>query len=994
MLKKIMLLAIGLFCAVSTSVFAAYSYFEDYESEGYDTKLMSYVIKSTTAGGFGSVAYDEENNNHYFNFGNNFNSSEYTEGDTYLQIPYVDLTEGKFVFGFSIKYLGASGNGGNLNITFRHADNSSTISLMTFPKGGTVKYLSGFNTDSANVTTEKLDVFSWQHYKFVIDIPNDKVEVYRNGNRVAQVSNFKNSSTFLNTYNYSKLWIRIHGTTSKTIAEDSTGNYVSFAVDDIFAFNDTGVDNTLLFGTGSMFEENDDSVYDVGGMRKGSMTFKFVADNPGDTDQNISILRAVYDSDGRMIEFSKSDPYTIKKGEQKFIEYNFESQHNDKDKSMKIMFLNNTNEIKPLAAAREYTGVGELSPRASTILADLKKTHPDNSHPRLWVTQDKFDELAVLVEDTEPYKTWYKKIISSANSVVNKTTLPSYDDTDELRLKSAGTVCDNLMKLSFAYKMTGEEKYIEAIKLQIDNAASWTDWNPKHFLDTATVAQGFAFAYDWCYDYWQLAENAAYKELIITKIHDYALVEVMKKYENSSPWGNNWNMVCNGGIAQAATAIMDEPGYEDIASKCVAYGLDWLLTVTEDFAPDGGWYEGIGYWNYLMQFMSVHFSTLESAFGTDYDYPEITGISETGYFPIAMIGKKQTFNVHDASVGNFSCPYWMYLAQKFDSTDFANYRYRQINEYGYTPNMYDLLWFEPELVADYDTYEFEKKDFLFEEVSIASFKDAYFGDNTVYAVLHGGKNNFAHGQLDAGNFIYEYNGTRWAMDLGGDNYNLQGYFNTSITDEKSRWAYYRNRAEGHNTIILNPGLGADQNPSIDSRFEEFVTDEAYGMAVLDMSDVLADYTSSAKRGMYLDKATGTLLIRDEITFDTQDNLLYWFMHTKAEIDVAEDGKSAILTSGSERLWVGIIDGEAAFTKETATPLESSPNPDEWEENLDNLGDSINPKTQNANEGITKLQIKKEALSGNYNLTVMLSPLADGETEPVEIPTNVSISSWR
>ena len=210
--------------------------------------------------------------------------------------------------------------------------------------------------------------------------------------------------------------------------------------------------------------------------------------------------------------------------------------------------------------------------------------------------------------------------------------------------------------------------------------------------------------------------------------------------------------------------------------------------------------------------------------------------------------------------------------------------------------MYDLLWFEPELVADYENYDFEKKDFLFSKVSVATFRDDYFGKNNLYAALHGGVNQFSHGQLDAGTFAYETDGIRWAVDLGGDSYNLHSYFGGKYTDVKTRWAYYRNRAEGHNTFIVNPGLTADQNPTMDAKIIDFEADDLHGVAVVDMKDVTGDSVKSAKRGMYLNKTDRSLLIRDEIIFNGSDNVYYWFMHTAANITVSPDGKSAAYES--------------------------------------------------------------------------------------------------
>jgi hypothetical protein len=45
------------------------------------------------------------------------------------------------------------------------------------------------------------------------------------------------------------------------------------------------------------------------------------------------------------------------------------------------------------------------------------------------------------------------------------------------------------------------------------------------------------------------------------------------------------------------------------------------------------------------------------------------------------------------------------------------------------------------------------------------------------------------------------------QDLGPDGYSLANYFDYS----SGRWKYYRCHAEGHNTLVINPGSGEDQN---------------------------------------------------------------------------------------------------------------------------------------------------------------------------------------
>ena len=41
--------------------------------------------------------------------------------------------------------------------------------------------------------------------------------------------------------------------------------------------------------------------------------------------------------------------------------------------------------------------------------------------------------------------------------------------------------------------------------------------------------------------------------------------------------------------------------------------------------------------------------------------------------------------------------------------------------------------------------------------------------------------------------------------------------------------------------------------------------------------------------------------------------IYWFAHTKGQIKLASDGRSAIVTVGEDRLWVGLLSGEGKFS---------------------------------------------------------------------------------
>ena len=93
-----------------------------------------------------------------------------------------------------------------------------------------------------------------------------------------------------------------------------------------------------------------------------------------------------------------------------------------------------------------------------------------------------------------------------------------------------------------------------------------------------------------------------------------------------------------------------------------------------------------------------------------------------------------------------------------------------------------------------------------------------FGDRPkkpVWIGFKGGNGQSNHNDLDAGTFIFEMEGHRWAVDLGADSYGLSGYWDKSAAAGK-RYSYYRKSTAGHNTLTFNandlhPGWSA-QDP--------------------------------------------------------------------------------------------------------------------------------------------------------------------------------------
>ena len=62
--------------------------------------------------------------------------------------------------------------------------------------------------------------------------------------------------------------------------------------------------------------------------------------------------------------------------------------------------------------------------------------------------------------------------------------------------------------LALLYRLDGDQRYAERAWQELEAAAQFQDWNPRHFLDTAEMTHAFAIGYDWLYDVWTPEQRA------------------------------------------------------------------------------------------------------------------------------------------------------------------------------------------------------------------------------------------------------------------------------------------------------------------------------------------------------------------------------------------------------------------------------------------------------------------------------------------------------
>lgn len=606
-----------------------------------------------------------------------------------------------------------------------------------------------------------------------------------------------------------------------------------------------------------------------------------------------------------------------------------------------------------LAEASAQESASRRAPRSRDLLQRLKP-----QHPRLLIDQAGFEELGRRIKTDAALKAWDESVRREADKLL-KASLPRHELPDGLRLlNTSRSVLHRSYTLALMYRLHGDRRYVDRLWKELETVAAFPDFNPKHFLDTAEMTHALAIAYDWLFDTWTDVQRATIREAIVR----HGLKPGLEVYRNKKGWWprctHNWNQVCNGGLTAGALAIADEE--PALAREILQNAIASVPLAMASYGPDGAWNEGPGYWSYATTYNVVMLATLQSALGSDFGLGNAKGFDETGLFPLYMTGPtERAFNFADSGdrIGRADCMFW--LAERFKQPVCTWFALQG------KPSAAGMVFYrtpgtDPVAAGlPLDKY--------WRGVEVATLRSHWTDPKAVFVGIQAGSNRVNHNHLDLGSFVLDALGQRFAVDLGADNYNLPGFFGSK------RYTYYRLRAEGHNTLVLNPGEGPDQDLKADCRIRRFKSTDAWACAVADLTPAYAAQARRVERGVaMLDRRQ--VLVQDEVQAG-KPVALWWFMHTPATVSVAADGRNAVLELKGEKLAARILGPEdARFEVRPAEPLPSSPN----------------PEGQRRNSDVRKLTIQLPNVS-EVRLAVVFTPL-DGKDNGKELEVK-PLAKW-
>ena len=530
---------------------------------------------------------------------------------------------------------------------------------------------------------------------------------------------------------------------------------------------------------------------------------------------------------------------------------------------------------------------------------------PDNplatlkpGHPRLIASEADFARLKVLVKTDAAAASIYAVLKKEADEMLGQSPVvrPNVEQGEEML--SVSRLClERVYTLSLVYRVSEQVKYRDRALKELQSAAAFTNWNPHHFLDDSEMTHALAIGYDWLYQ--DLAPED--RTLIRRAIQEKGLDDAIKTYKGQGDWErwdrkpNNWNPVCNGGITMGALAIADEDPQR--AEFILKQSVESIQRAMPNYAPDGGWPEGPGYWQYGTTYAAVYFAGLTSALGTDFGLSSAPGFSHTGDFHVYFQGPSGgNFNFSDSAFKpSASVMFW--LAKRFSQPVYAWDELRNVSKHDRFRPL-DLVWYQPTgqdpVAAKWPTRK------IFAGANVAFLRSDWFSPDAVWIGVKGGNNHFNHTHLDLGSFVLDAHGTRWALDLSGDNYNLPGYFGAQ------RYTYYRTSTQAHNTVLID-----GQNQAL---FAKAPLAMQNGVVTVDLSATYPGKVTKFQRSVELTPQNATI-IRDDIEASRPVEAL-WGMLTDAQI--ALNGNHATLRKGGATLEAEIASPQGAVFDTVST----------------------------------------------------------------------------
>ena len=554
-------------------------------------------------------------------------------------------------------------------------------------------------------------------------------------------------------------------------------------------------------------------------------------------------------------------------------------------------------------------------------------------HPRLFANAARWDSVKREIETDAVSRDLFAVVKATAERLLDQPPV-EYVDKGAFWHGPMRQAQGRIMALAMMYRISGEARFLDRAKLEMNTMAALATWYPQHFLDTAEGALGMAVGLDWLRDALAPMEIARYEDALINKALRVSLAD-----EDGKSWisgNNNWTAVCHGGLVIAALTVAERD--PELAQQIVARAVKNMPRYVALYAPAGAYSEGPDYWAYGTTFYALMAEALRSNLCNNDHLLDAPGFLQTADYTLMMTAPSgRLYNFADNGSSLDLEPIMFWFARELKRGDLIQREITNLRSLASaiskgTPSddgsrmlPLALIWHDSKLPSK--TTQNPPLTWWSKGGSQpqAVMRSAWNDPRATFVGIKAGTANDSHAHMDIGSFIFEANRVRWAVDLGRESYphaRSNGIANTELfnTQQNSqRWRIFRCGPEGHNLIRFNK-----KPQMVDGKAE---IRETTGGFLVDLTPVVRDQVTQAERKFIL-KPDHSTIIRDSWQTGTEAANVSWQWLTEAKATIEADGFN-LQQSGETLRLRAISDGPLSFDAEDVSAPKNkfdSPNP--------------------------------------------------------------------
>ena len=527
------------------------------------------------------------------------------------------------------------------------------------------------------------------------------------------------------------------------------------------------------------------------------------------------------------------------------------------------------------------------------VTVEYLKENLRRSHPRLGLTPAIEDDIRTRLKTDPVLQNVFQAMKLNSDEILGEPLL-TRKKTGRRLLSVSREMLWRINVLGFLYRMEKSPVILDRINDELLAVAAFSDWNPSHFLDVAEMSMAVALGLDWIAgdlpdDSFRTVRSALIQKGLRTDDGSTRIVDGT----------NNWNQVCNGGMIAAALAVADvEP---ELAVEAISRALDAIPNALSHYAPDGVYPEGSTYWGYGTMYTAMTSTILETALGTDFGIFEYPGLAKSALYRVVMNAPSgYYYNYGDCGDrrsrrGDITLAW--FASRTGDGTYFERERFllppAKMGKLDRHIGL-GMVW-----LSRFENQKTSSVPMVWSGQGInpvAVFQGEPDDSRGYYLGAKGGYASISHGSMDAGSFIFELNGVRWAVEMGNQSYHEieeAGFKLWGKDQDSERWTLLSKNNLGHSTLTVN-GTHHDVDGAATLLH---CTEGSAPEAAFDLTPTFGGLLVKATRTLTKDSDT-SVVITDSLVESDKNETITWQMLTVADVEVMagsallrQDGKT-------------------------------------------------------------------------------------------------------